>query len=326
MSRSGRNWLVALLALMACLAEPLAAAAQGYPASGVRLIVPNPPGGVTDAVARLLGQGLSERWKQPVTVENRPGGSTAIGTLAVERAAPDGLTLLVTSDATFTANPHMTEKLSYSPKNLVAIAMLCGVTPMLVVNSALPAKNVKELIAHAKAEKGKLNYGSYGIGSYSHLSMEDFKQRTGTDFAHVPFGGASPALVALIRGDVAVLILNLSSVEAQESEGKIRIIASAATSRAPSRPEYPTVIEQGVPGFSTAAWFALFGPAGLSADLVAKINADAGAALQTPAARDYLKKQSLKHENLSPTEMAAVVERDYAHWGRLIKGLGIKQN
>lgn len=326
MSRSGGKWLVALLALTGCLAEPLAARAQGHPASGVRLIVPNPPGGVTDAIARLLGQGLAERWKQPVTVENRPGGSTAIGTLAVERAAPDGLTLLVTSDATFTANPHMTDKLSYSPKNLVAIAMLCGVTPMLVVNSALPVKNVKELIDLAKAQQGALNYGSYGIGSYSHLGMEDFKQRTGTDFTHVPFGGASPALVALIRGDVAVLLLNLSSVEAQESEGKIRIIASAATSRAPSRPEYPTVIEQGVPGFSTAAWFALFGPAGLSADLIAKINADAAAALQAPAAQDYLKKQSLKHENLSPKEMAAVVERDYEHWGRLIRGLGIKQN
>lgn len=326
MSRTGGKWLVTPLALMAWLAAPLAVDAQGYPASGVRLIVPNPPGGVTDAIARLLGQGLSERWKQPVTVENRPGGSTAIGTLAVERAPPDGLTLLVTSDATFTANPHMTEKLTYSPKNLVAIAMLCGVTPMLVINSVLPVKNVKELIGHAKAEQGKLNYGSYGIGSYSHLSMEDFKQRTGTDFTHVPFGGASPALVALIRGDVAVLILNLSSVEAQESEGKIRIIASAATTRAPSRPEYPTVIEQGVAGFSTAAWFALFGPAGLPADLVARINTDAGAALLTPAAQGYLKKQSLKHENLSPKEMAAVVERDYAHWGRLIKGLGIKQN
>ncbi len=326
MLERSRFWLVLSLSVLILGQVTSQSQAQSYPASGVRIIVPNPPGGVTDAIARILGQGLSERWNKPVTVENRPGGSTAIGTLAVERAAPDGLTLLVTSDATFTANPHMSEKLTYTPKNLVAIAMLCGVTPMLVVNSALPVKNIKDLVEYAKVQQGKLNYGSYGIGSYSHLSMEDFKQRTGTDFTHVPFGGASPALVALIRGDISVLLLNLSSVEAQESEGKIRIIASAATTRAPSRPEYPTVIEQGVPGFSTAAWFALFGPVGLPADLVAKINADAGAVLQTPAAQDYLKKQSLRHDNLSPNAMAAVVDRDYEHWGRLIKGLGIKQN
>ncbi|CAN0455501.1 unnamed protein product, partial [Phaeothamnion confervicola] len=241
----------------------------------------------------ILAQGLTEKWGQSVLVENRPGGSTAIGTVAVERAAPDGHTLLVTSDATFTANPHLTSKLTYNPKNLVAIAMLAGITPMLVVNAELPVKNVKEFVEYTKARPGKLNYGSYGIGSYSHLSLEDFKQRTGTDIAHVPFGGASPAMVALLRGDISVLLLNLASIEAQESEGKLRIIASAGTARAPSRPEFPTVAESGVPGFMTAAWFALFGPAGMSADLVAKINADAGAALGSKAAKDLFSKQSL---------------------------------
>src|SRR5262249_5746995 len=160
------------------------------------------------------------------------------------------------------------EKLAYSPKNLVAIAMLGSLTPMLVINAELPVKSVKELIEYARSRPGKLNYGSYGIGSYSHLSMEDFKHRTGTDIAHVPFGGSSPAVVALIRGDISMLLLTLSIIEAQESEGKIRIVASAGTTRAPTRPEFPTVAEAGVPGFMTAAWFGLFGPAGMSADVV----------------------------------------------------------
>jgi tripartite-type tricarboxylate transporter receptor subunit TctC len=314
------------LVLSGLLAMPGAVRAQGYPNANVRLIVPNPPGGVTDALARILAQGLTERWGQSVLVENRAGGSTAIGTVAVERAAPDGYTLLVTSDATFTANPHLTEKLTYSPKNLLAIAMLASITPMLVVNAELPVKNVKDLIEYTKARPGKLNYGSYGIGSYSHLSMEDFKQRSGTDVVHVPFGGASPAMVALLRGDIAMLLLNLSSIEAQEGDGKIRMIASAGTKRAPTRPEFPTVAESGVPGFMTGAWFALFGPAGLPADLVAKINADAGAALETKTAKDLFLKQSFGRENLSPKQMAEIVDRDSEHWGRLIKSLGIKPN
>jgi tripartite-type tricarboxylate transporter receptor subunit TctC len=149
-----------LLAVLVLVALPSSGLSQGYPNSNVRLIVPNPPGGITDAIGRILAQGLTERWRQSVLVENRPGGSTAVGTLAVERAQPDGYTLLVTSDATFTANPHLTEKLTYSPKNLLPIAMLAGITPMLVVNSGLPVKSVRELVAYGKANPGKLNYGS----------------------------------------------------------------------------------------------------------------------------------------------------------------------
>ncbi|MEQ1717822.1 MAG: tripartite tricarboxylate transporter substrate binding protein, partial [Hyphomicrobium sp.] len=178
---------LAVMALAMALVFPDAARAQAFPTSNVRLIVPNPPGGATDTLARILAQGLTERWGQSVLVENRPGGSSAIGTLAVERAAPDGYTLLVTSDATFTATPHLAEKLTYSPGNLVAIAMLAGITPMLAVNAELPVKTVKELVDHLKTRPGKLNYGSYGLGTYSHLSMEDFKQRTATDVVHVPF-------------------------------------------------------------------------------------------------------------------------------------------
>lgn len=324
MRATGFRTILAALAMSVAVSS--AGLAQGYPSSGVRVIVPNPAGGVTDALARILAQGLTERWKQAVTVENRPGGSTAIGTLAVERAEPDGHTLLVTSDATFTANPHMTAKLSYTPSNLVAIALLAEITPMMVINASLPVKTVQEFIAHTKANPGKLNYGSYGLGSYSHLSMEDFKQRTGADLTHVPFNGSTPAMVALLRGDIGVLLLNLSTLEAQESEGKLRIIGSAGPARAVARPEFPTVAEQGVPGFMTGAWFAMFGPAGLPADLVARINAEVGAVLDGKQAQDLLTKQSLRRANLSPKEMAALVVRDYDHWGRLIKSAGIKPN
>ena len=186
-----------------------AAHAQTYPNGQVRLIVPTSPGGVTDTMARIVAQRLSESLNQTVIVDNRPGGNSTIGAQAVARSPADGLTLLVTSDATVTANPHLS-KLPYSAKDFTPIIVLCRGTPMLVVNASVPAGNTKELIALAKAQPGKLNYGSYGVGTYAHLSMEDFKQRTGTDIVHIPYRGAAPAAQALLAGDVSMLLLNLS--------------------------------------------------------------------------------------------------------------------
>src|SRR5262249_1400334 len=151
------------------------------------------------------------------------------------------------------------------------ISVLCRITPVLVVNPSLSANSVQELITLAKAKPGTLNYGSYGIGTYAHLSMEDFKQRTGTDIVHVPYRGAAPAATALMAGDVSMLLLNLSSIEQHEKAGKARILAAAGEKRAAARPELPTIAEAGVPGFSTTAWFALWGPANLPTDLVTKI-------------------------------------------------------
>src|SRR5262249_4205694 len=227
MARSTRRAL--LLAALLLAEASGSASAQTYPSGTVKLIVPVPAGGVTDTIARILAQRLTDAWGQPVVGDNRAGGNYAVGAQAVARSPADGLTLLVAPDSTVTANPHLFSKLPYDPvKDLTPISVLCRITPVLVINPSLPVHSVQELIALAKNEPGTLNYGSYDIGTYAHLSMEDFKQRTGTKIVHIPYRGAAPAVTALLAGDVGMLLLNLSSIEEHEKTGKARILAAAS--------------------------------------------------------------------------------------------------
>lgn len=298
--------------------------AQDYPTGPVRFIVPVPAGGVTDAMARIVGQNLSEMWNQPVVVENRPGGNYSVAAQAVARSPADGYTLLVAPDSTFTANPFLFSNLTYKTGEFTPIIVLCRATPMLVVNESLGVNSVPELIALAKSRPGVLNYGSYGIGTYAHLSMEDFKQRAGVDIVHIPYRGAAPAATGLLAGEVSMLLLNLSSIEPHEGTGKVKILASAGESRAAKKPNLPTVAEAGVPGFSTSIWFALLGPANMPADLVKKIHADVTKALDTPQTRDFFEKNSFERVNLSPAEFGKLIDKDSKHWESLIKSVGVK--
>jgi tripartite-type tricarboxylate transporter receptor subunit TctC len=308
---------------LVALALTSTAQAQTYPDGTVRLIVPTSPGGVTDTMARIVAQRLTEMG-HTVVVDNRGGGNGSVGAIAVAHAPPDGLTLLVTSDATITANPSLSSKLGYSAKEFTPIIVLCRGTPMLVVNSKVPANNVKELIALAKAEPGKLNYGSYGVGTYAHLSMEDFKLRTGTDIVHIPYRGATPAAQALLAGDVNILLLNLSSIEAHEKTGKVKILAAGGDKRAAARPDLPTIAEAGVPGFSTTVWFALFGPANMPAELVQKIYADVSKGLDEPQSKQYFEKNSFERVTDTPAEFGKLVDHDIAKWDTLIKQVGAR--
>jgi tripartite-type tricarboxylate transporter receptor subunit TctC len=314
---------IALLGVLALVSS--AAHAQSYPSGPVKLIVPVPAGGVTDTMARIVAQRLTELWGQPVVVDNRPGGNYAVGAQAVAKSPPDGLTLLVAPDSTVTANPNLFSKLPYDPvKDLTPISVLCRITPVLVINPSLPVHSVQELIALAKAKPGSLNYGSYGIGTYAHLSMEDFKQRTGTDIVHIPYRGAAPAATALIAGDVAMLLLNLSSIEEHEKTGKARILAVANDKRAAARPDLPTVADAGVPGFSTTAWFALFGPAHMAPELIEKIHTDVGKVLDMPQSREFFKTNSFERVDLTPAQFSKLIQDDLQHWGALIKAVGAK--
>lgn len=324
MHNIAKSALAAAAGAILMAASPVAA--KDYPSASVRLLVPVPAGGVTDAMARLVAERLNEMWDQPVVVENRPGGNYGVAASAVARAPADGYTLLVAPDSTFTANPHLASKLNYSVDEFTPIIVLCRATPMLVINSSLEAKSVKELIELAKAKPGSLNYGSYGIGTYAHLSMEDFKQRTGTDIVHVPYRGAAPAATALIAGEISMLLLNLSSIEAHEKTGKVRILAAAGDTRAEARPELPTIAEAGVPGFSTSVWFALFGPADMPAELVEKIHAAVSKALDDPQTKGFFAKNSFQRVDLSPAEFGELVQRDSQHWAKLIKSVGAKIN
>jgi tripartite-type tricarboxylate transporter receptor subunit TctC len=324
-ARKFRQWLTMIAAMVSLCASTAAPAfEQSFPKAPVRFVVSTPAGGVTDVIARLVADGLSARWGQPVIVDNRPGGNHAVSALAVERSAPDGYTLLVTSDTTFTANPHMIERLAYTPRNFTPIMVLCSITPMLVVNDALPIKSVKELIAYAKSKPGGLSYGSFGSGTYAHLSMEDLKQRAGIDVGHVPYRGAAPAVTDLLAGTISMMLINLSTIDQHEGPGKVRIIAAAGDSRAPTRPELPTISQAGVPGFSTSAWFGLFGPASMPGSLVKKIHADVDTVLDSNATREFFREQSLNRVDLSAEGMRQRMERDSSHWGKLIKSLGVK--
>jgi tripartite-type tricarboxylate transporter receptor subunit TctC len=300
-----------------------AASAQNFPSGPVKLIVPIPAGGVTDVMARVIGQRLQEIWGQTVVVENRPGGNSGVGAQAVERAPADGLTLLVAPDATFTANPALFSKLIYDPDGFTPISVLCRGTPMLIVNPSLPVRTVPELIAYAKANPGKLSYGSFGIGTYSHLSMEDLKQRTGIDMQHVPYRGAAPAVNGFLGNEVSVMIINLSSVEEHAKAGKVRLVAAATEKRVPGQPELPTVSET-VPGFSTSVWFGLWGPAKMPPDLVAKIHADVAKALDHPETAKLFSTNSFERVDLSPQDFGKLIQSDLKHWSALIKAAGVK--
>ena len=308
------------LAIVLCAAQ---ASAQNHPSGPVKLIVPVPAGGVTDVMARVIGQRLQDMWGQSVVVENRPGGNTGVGAQAVERAPADGLTLLVSADSTFTANPALFAKMVYNPDNFSPIAVLCRGTPMLMVHPSVPAKSVSELIAYSKANPGKLSYASFGIGTYAQLSMEDLKRRTGLDVQHVPYKGAAPALNGILANEVQVMLLNLSSIEEHAKAGKVRLIAAATDKRVPALPDLPTIGET-VPGFDTSVWFGLWGPANMPPQLLKKIHADVSKALDHPETQAFFKTNSFQRVNLSPQDFGKLIQSDLKHWTGLINALGIK--
>lgn len=307
----------------AAVACASAAAAQNVPSGPVKLIVPVPAGGVTDVMARVVGQRLQEMWGQTVVVENRPGGNYGVGAQTVERSPADGLTLLVAPDSTFTANPALFSKLIYDPEGFTPISVLCRGTPMLIVNPSLPVKTASELVAYVKASPGKISYGSFGTGTYAHLSMEDLKQRTGMDMQHVPYRGAAPGLTGLLGNEVSVMLLNLSSVEEQAKSGKVRLLAAATERRVPTLPDLPTLSET-VSGFTTSVWFGLWGPARMPPALLAKIQADVSKALDAAETRQFFKTNSFERVDLSPPEFAKLIQSDLKHWTTLINAVGAK--
>src|SRR5580698_5071623 len=314
---------IALSVCLAMVASATTASAQSFPSGPVRLIVPLPAGGVTDLMARIVAKHLQEMWGQAVVVENRPGGNTGVGSRDVEQALPDGLTLLVAPDSTFTANPALFSKLIYDPNNFTPISVLCRGTPMLMVNPSLPVKTVPELVAYDKANPGKLSYGSFGIGTYAHLSMEELKQRTGMDLQHVPYKGAAPGLTGLLGNEVQALLLNLSSVEQYTKTGQVRLIAAATEKRVPTLPDLPTIGES-VPGFSTSVWFGLWGPPKMSRELTAKIYADVSKALDLPETKEFFAANTLMRVGLSPQEFGGLIASDLNHWTTLINAVGAK--
>ncbi len=316
--------LFALCALFAGASGP--AQAQPYPAKPVRIIVPYPAGGGIDVLSRLVGARLAQRFNQPVVIENKPGAGTIVAAESVARAAPDGTTLMVTTDATISINPHLYAKLPYDPvKDFAPITQLVFLNQLLVANAALPVSNLKELIAYARAQPGKLNYASYGIGSQPHLAMEIFKNQSGTDIVHVPYKGIPQAVPAAIAGEVQLTFSGAASAQAHIKAGRLKALAIGGAARLPLMPEVPTFAEQGFADVPANAWFGLFAPAGTPREVIATLHAEVTRVLRDP---DFLQKEiAAKGYELvasTPEEFAAFLAADTRRNAQAVKISGAR--
>ena len=302
------------------LAMCFAAQAQVYPSKPIRLVVPYPAGGGTDFFARTVGAQLSQQLGQPVLVENRPGAATIIGAEAVAKSAPDGYTLLLGDTATFAVNPSLYKKLPYDPsKDLSPVTMTGRFALLLVVNPAkLKAGSVAELIDLAKQASGKIDYASPGPGSPHHLAMEMFKQRTGTQFTHVPYKGAGPAIQDLFGGQISLMFLDLAAGAPQIKAGKIKALAVASDKRIAALPDLPMVAESGLAGFEAWAWQVLAVPENTPRDIVARLNAEYRKAISVPELRQKLIDAGIDPLQSSPEDASAYIRSENLKWAKVI--------
>ena len=263
------------------------ASAQSFPTKPVRIVVASVPGGLVDTLARALAEPLSQVFRQPFVIDNKPGGNYLIAGEHVARAAPDGHTLLLAIEGAISINPFLYSKMPYDPqKDLTPVAMLVFVNAILIVPADFPAHNVREFVEYAKANPGKLNYYSISAGSSPHLNMELFKRTAGIDLVHVPFKGGAPALVAMMAGQVQASIIGIPSPLPQVRAGKIRALAIGGPQRSPILPDVPTFEESGFPGFRAQTWYGIMAPAGTPRDIVSALNAEINKALDNPEFRE----------------------------------------
>ena len=317
-------FLVFLCAFCVLFGKPHSALAQDYPSKPIRIIVPYPPGGFNDTLARTLGQKLTEKWAQPVIVDNRPGGGSTIGTNLAAQSAPDGHTLLIISFA-FAVNPALYAALPYDTAKDFAPIVLAASTPnLLVVNPKLRINSVQELIALARSKPGKLNYASAGNGSSNHLCMELFKSLTGVDIVHIPYKGSAPAVTDLIGGQVDAMFDNVPNVLAQVKAGKLRGLAVSSRERSPFVKDLPTVAQSGVAGFDVSVWFGVVAPAGTPQAVIAKLNAQLNGILRFDEIRHAFNSQGVEPAGGTPQEFSAFLMSQSIKWSKVVKDSGAK--
>ena len=309
----------------ASVLAPRAAAAQAaYPSRFVRLVVPFPPGGGTDAIARVVSAKLSAIWGQQMVVENKGGGATSIGTDTVAKADPDGYTVLLQS-MPLAVNKYLFASLPFDPvADLAPVTLICDYPNVMAVPVSSPAHSVQEFIAYARANPGKATYASSGHGTSVHLSGELFNKMTGLRLQHIPYRGAGPALNDLIPGRVDVMFNNIGAVMPLIQGGQLRALAVTSSKRARELPDVPTISEAGVPGFDVSAWYGLFVPAKTPAAVIQKLQTDTAAALADPATRTRLEQLGVGVIGSTPEELRVYLKAEMDKWGVIIKEAGIK--
>ena len=298
--------------------------AQTFPDRPITLVVPNPPGGLVDTSARLLSEPLTRVIGQPVIVDNKPGASGNTAYQYVAKAKPDGYTLLISSSGYHVGNPALFEKLSWDPiKDFSPVALLTVSTNVIAVHPSVPVNNLKELIAYAKANPGKLNYASQGNGSVSHIGTEIFKQLTGVDMVHVPYKGSGPAIQDVLAGQVQVFISTPPSVMQHVQSGKLKGLAVTGKNRHPGMPNVPTTAEAGLPSFQLESWVALYAPAGTPAPVIAKLTNSVKQSLALPEIKERADIAGVELRYLNPTQTDALLKKEIPFWGKAIKSANI---
>lgn len=313
-----------LLAILLLAAAPFAHAQGSFPDKPVRLVVAFPPGGSTDVTARLLATKLSEAWRQPVVVENRPGASANLGTAYVAKSPADGHTLLLATTA-LSVSASLAAQLQYDAmRDLAPVTMVSTIPNVLLVHPEVPAKDVREFIAYARANPGKLNFAAPGATSGQRLTFEQVKQATGTDIVMVPYAGGAPALQAVLGGQVHAIVTNVVEAAPHVKAGKVRALAVTTAKRASMLPDVPTIAETVAPGVDTSVWQALFAPAGTPPAVVQKIARDVAAALALPDVKDRLAGMGMDLAPGSPESLGAFLRQDIATWQRVGKAANIQ--
>ncbi|MPZ39041.1 MAG: tripartite tricarboxylate transporter substrate binding protein [Rhizobiales bacterium] len=302
--------------------------AQTYPAGTVHIVVPYSAGGGIDALARALAERLSAEWGRVVVVENKPGANTMIGAQYVAAAKPDGLTLLLTESSTLVINPNIYQKLPYDTfRDFAPVTELVSVTQVLVAPSSFPASTVGEVIRMAKAEPGKLNYATFGVGSTAHLNMELFASAAGIKLTHIPYKGSAPAMIDLSAGRVELMFSSVGGALAQWKGGRIKMIAFGSSKRLPKYPDIPTVAEAGLKGFEASAWFGVVAPAGTPAEAINKIQSTLHKITSDPAFRaKYLDPQAFEPVVSTPAEFGAFLKEETVKWGEVAREKNIRVN
>ena len=313
----------ALLVLCAALVPVVSA--QPFPSKPVKLVIPFPPGGSLDNVGRLLAQKISESWGQQVVVENKPGAGGNIGADAVAKSPADGYTVVMGALSTHAVNPSLDSTMPYDAVKDFAPLSLVAITPnVLIVKTGTPITSVRDLVAYAKANPGKTNFGSGSNGSAGHLAGELFKVDTGTEIVHVPYKGGAPATQGLLAGDTQFMFDNLANAMPQVKAGKLKALAVTTAERSKLAPELPTMAEAGLAGFDISTWFGLLAPAGTPRDVIAKWNAEVVKILNSPDMRERLTAQGAEAAPTTPEQFAAFIQSEIPKYARIVKISGAK--
>ena len=310
-------WLIAAL-------PAIAADAQSYPSKPIRIIVPFPPGGIADVMARVFGQKFTDTWNQPVVVENRAGAGGNIGAEIVAKSPPDGYTLVMGSIGTHAVNVSLFSKLPYDPvRDFAPVARVIEADGLLVLHPSVPVKTVKDLIALARARPGQLVYASAGNGTAGHLAGELFKSMAKIDLVHIPYKGNVPAITDLVGGQTSMLFATLPTVLPLAKAGKLHALAVTGAQRNPAVPDVPTMADA-LPGFEVTNWIGIFAPAGTPADIVAKLNAEIMRIMRLPEVQSRLANEGAKFAPTTPSEFAAFVKSEITKWGKVIRESGAR--